>query len=197
MPPCYIQEFRIRGPTFLYEALQAARQYEKGWKTKTWLALNQKERNRWRWESSSKGVAGQSIYMCMSCIQCWARRLESEKGWKPEEVANGHGQSNSHGRKRVREGREETEGGKGLGQKHEGADGQTLRKSTHGCGKQVLRAQGRLCVEKTRTVTGKRNSDKSISSCGNRSKEQYHRETLPHQYLGLNSACQYFSAVHK
>lgn len=54
-------EIQNKRSTFTYEALETTRQYEKAWKTQTWLAFNHTGRNRWRYESSSVGMAGQHI----------------------------------------------------------------------------------------------------------------------------------------
>lgn len=54
-------EIQNKRSTFTYEALETARQYEKAWKTQTWLAFNHTGRNRWKYESSSMGMAGQHI----------------------------------------------------------------------------------------------------------------------------------------
>lgn len=67
-------------------------------------------------------MAGQSVYVCMPWDQHGAKRPDREKGWKLEAVWMDMASPTAQRRRWAREGREEIEGRKRPGQKHEGAD---------------------------------------------------------------------------
>lgn len=130
-----------------------------------------------------QGMADQHVYVCMPWDQQRARRLDREKGRKPE--ASPIAKEGIWARKENEERGQEVTWDRSMIEQTD----KRIEKTTQARGKLAWRIHRRLCV-KTWTIIGWRKPEKSSS--GNRSKEHCYRELLPYQCLALNCFSAFF-----